>query len=153
MYLKYFLVLTSLSFKILLCCVIWGATSFVFSSPNEGRLNFKRAPVIEKDSIICTWMIEWAVRAEEWGQQGEAVGGRRSREVEEKLRSHGSSAMKEQHAGQGQATEMVLPTSPDIESRTGLICNYSMASEDASSQYSLPEPLITVRLGSYTVPT
>lgn len=61
--------------------------------------------------------------------------------------------MKEQHAGQGQATEMLLPTSPDIESRTGLIGNYNMASQDASSHYSLPEPLITVRLGSYTGPT
>ena len=51
------------------------------------------------------------------------------------------------------AVAMLLSTSPDIESRTGLICNYNMASEDASPHYSLPEPLITVRLGSYTVPT
>lgn len=51
-----------------------------------------------------------------------------------------------------EALSLLLLTVSDIKYRLGLICNYSMASEDTSSQHPLQELLLTAKLVSYTVP-
>ena len=51
-----------------------------------------------------------------------------------------------------EALSLLLLTVSDTKYRPGLICNYSTASEDASSQHPLHELLLTAKLVSYAVP-